>query len=132
MASHCPKCGTPAVSQIQPYCMGCGNSLNSSSVSSSTQGNYNNPTTNGKEQPKTWYLESILATILCCLPVGVIAILNANRVEDRFKAGDFQGAQKASDEAKKYIIIASILGIISIFITIISGVLQIIFENVGS
>ena len=30
--------------------------------------------------PKTWMAESILVTILCCLPFGIIGIVNAAKV----------------------------------------------------
>ena len=31
-------------------------------------------------RPKTWLIESILATLFCCLPFGIVGIVNAARV----------------------------------------------------
>ena len=28
-------------------------------------------------QPKTWLVESILVTLFCCLPFGIVGIVNA-------------------------------------------------------
>ena len=50
--------------------------------------------------PRTWLAESILATILCCLPFGIVGIVYAARVENRFYGGDIEGAKAASREAK--------------------------------
>ena len=51
--------------------------------------------------PKTWLVESILATLFCCLPFGIAGIVNAAKVESRFFAGDTEGALRASQEAGK-------------------------------
>jgi hypothetical protein len=61
--------------------------------------------------PKTWLVESILVTVLCCLPFGIAGIINAAKVESRYYAGDLEGAQRASDEAKKWTKIGFIISI---------------------
>lgn len=64
--------------------------------------------------PKTYLVESIVATILCCLPFGVVGIVNASRVESRFYAGDLDGAERASREAAKWTKISVGVGLASI------------------
>ncbi|MFZ1687714.1 MAG: CD225/dispanin family protein [Flavobacteriales bacterium] len=54
------------------------------------------------ERPKNWLVESILATIFCCLPFGIAGIVNAAAVNERFDRGDFAGALSASKEAAKW------------------------------
>lgn len=61
--------------------------------------------------PKTWLVESILVTIFCCLPFGIAGIVNAAKVESRFYAGDIEGANRASAEAKKWTMISFWIGI---------------------
>ena len=61
--------------------------------------------------PKTWLVESILATLFCCLPFGIAGIVNASRVESRFYAGDVEAANRASANAKKWTLWAFGLGI---------------------
>lgn len=62
--------------------------------------------------PKTWLVESILVTILCCLPFGIIGIINASKVESKFNSGDVQGAFQASEDAKKWVYRGAITGIV--------------------
>lgn len=68
-----------------------------------------------KYPPKNWLIESILVTLFCCLPFGIAGIINASKVESRFYAGDFEGAERSSAEAKKWTKIGfwvSLVGII--------------------
>ena len=39
-----------------------------------------NPLDSKPECPKTWMVESVLATIFCCLPFGIVGIINASKV----------------------------------------------------
>jgi hypothetical protein len=52
--------------------------------------------------PKNWLVESILVTLMCCLPFGIAGIVFASRVEGKHYAGDIEGAQRDADEAKKW------------------------------
>jgi hypothetical protein len=52
--------------------------------------------------PRTWFVESILVTIFCCLPFGIAGIVNASRVETRHRLGDYTGAIRSSEEAGKW------------------------------
>jgi hypothetical protein len=45
---------------------------------------------------------SILATVLCCLPAGIVAIIYAAQVNGKLQAGDIAGAQLASKNAKMW------------------------------
>jgi hypothetical protein len=66
-------------------------------------------------QPKNYLVESILVTLFCCFPPGIVAIINASKVDSRYASGDFDGAQQASDEAKKwmkYALIGSVVFIV--------------------
>lgn len=52
--------------------------------------------------PKTWLAESILATLFCCLPFGIVGIVKASQVESRFRGGDYNGALQSSKDAAKW------------------------------
>jgi hypothetical protein len=41
-----------------------------------------------------------MATIFCCIPVGIFAIIRANEVNKKLAAGDYAGAVQASNSAK--------------------------------
>ena len=62
-------------------------------------------------KPKNWLVESILATIFCCLPFGVAGIVFAAQVNSKYQAGDYAGALQASKEAGKWTKIAFWIGI---------------------
>lgn len=50
--------------------------------------------------PKTWLVESILVTCFCCLPFGIIGIVNATKIEGEYNAGNYQQALQYSRQAK--------------------------------
>ncbi len=52
--------------------------------------------------PRNWLAESILVTIFCCLPFGIVGIINAANVNTRWAVGDYDGAQRASEEAARW------------------------------
>jgi hypothetical protein len=66
---------------------------------------------NAQQPPKTWLLESILVTIFCCLPLGIVGIINASKVESKFYAGDVAGANQASADAGKWTKIGFFVGL---------------------
>jgi len=72
----------------------------------------------GQKPPKSWLVESILASIFCCTPFGIVGIFNATKVESRFYAGDIAGANHASAEAAKWTKVAMFvqLGILICYI----------------
>lgn len=46
------------------------------------------------------------------MPFGIAGIINAAKVESKFSAGDIAGANRASEEAKKWTTVSFILGIV--------------------
>jgi predicted secreted protein len=80
---------------------------------------------NGQVIPPTSYLVgAILATLFCCLPFGIPAIVNAAKVESRWYAGDKYGAIDASNKARSWmwasIIAGGVFGLLY-FIVVILG-----------
>jgi hypothetical protein len=73
--------------------------------------------------PKNWLAESILVTIFCCLPFGIVGIVNASQVNTKYAAGDYAGAERASKEAGKWTRIGFFIGIGLIALYIIGVVL---------
>lgn len=109
--AYCPRCGKPLVEQnVQPnnhnihFCPNCGkpNSLNATFCASCGK-----PLTSQPEEkptqntcPPSYLVWSILTTILCCLPFGIISIVFANKVEKLWYMGQYKEAQNASEKAK--------------------------------
>lgn len=69
--------------------------------------------------PKSWLVESILVTILCCLPFGIAGIVNASKVESRWYSGDKAGARRASEEAARWTKIGFFGGLVVIIVYVI-------------
>ncbi len=90
----------------------------STSAYGSTQPAYG-PTPNAGMKPKNWLVESILVTLFCCLPFGIVAIIQAARVDSRFAAGDLEGALQSSKEAGKWTSISFFVGLAVIVIYMI-------------
>jgi hypothetical protein len=61
--------------------------------------------------PKNWLVESILVTLFCCLPFGIVGIINAASVNTKWAQGDYDGAQSASANAGKWTKIGFFIGI---------------------
>ena len=49
-----------------------------------------------------YLVHSILVTLFCCLPCGIVGIVYAAQVNPKQSAGDYAGAQSASDSAKMW------------------------------
>lgn len=79
----------------------------------------------GNNPPKNWLIESILVTILCCPPFGIVGIINAANVNSRWATGDYEGAKRASIEAGRWtkigFFVSIALGVLSILAIIAFG-----------
>ena len=69
--------------------------------------------------PPNYLVQSILATIFCCLPLGIVAIVFAAQVNGKWQAGDHAGAMNASKQAKTWSMISIGIGVVVILIAII-------------
>ena len=78
--------------------------------------------------PKNWLVESILITLFCCLPFGIVSIVYATKVETLWNAGQRDEAMQASLNAGKWVrigffsgIAAMVIYLIMIFLGVIAG-----------
>ena len=62
------------------------------------EGDNNEPKTQPRK-PDNYLVESILATVFCCIPFGVVGIVYAAQVGSLYAAGDYDGANEASSKA---------------------------------
>jgi Interferon-induced transmembrane protein/zinc-ribbon domain len=82
-ARSCPSCGTPVQTFAVPG------------------------------QVPNYLTQSILVTLCCCLPLGIVAIVYSTQVNSKLAMGDVAGAVIASNNAKMWAWIAFGLGILS-------------------
>lgn len=91
--------------------------------------NANNGTYGQPQKPingTTYLIFAIISTILCCLPLGIVAIVYACKINSLQKNGDYAGAQNAAKKAKMFTIIGTVAAlVVSIFYIIFAVVIGI-------
>ena len=55
---------------------------------------------------------AILATLFCCLPAGVVAIVYAAQVDSKWNTGDTAGAMDAAKNAKTWCLVSAGVGLL--------------------
>ena len=61
-------------------------------------------------KPDNNMLWAILSTVFCCLPLGIVSIVYASKVNGLYTAGNYDEAQAAADKAKNWAMICMRLG----------------------
>ncbi len=117
---ECNECGK-SISDKAEVCPSCGYSKENTQVTP-TQPDPILTTARNDIYVESHLAKAILVTIFCCLPFGIVAIVNAASVNGKLQAGDVISAKLASDNADKYanwsIIGGALAGIIWFFIVI--------------
>ena len=62
------------------------------------------------EQVPNHLVWAILATLFCCLPLGIVSIVHAAKVDGLRLSGNIAGAREMSEKAKMWAIYAAISG----------------------
>lgn len=78
--------------------------------------------------PNSFLVPSILATIFCCFPFGIAGIINALKVNEAYRIGNYIEAKKCSERAEEWSKISAGVVII-IFLLVITIILIIHFSN---
>jgi len=78
------------------------------------------------------YLVPSIISLFCCLPLGIVAVIFAARVNGQVQAGDTAGALESSRKAKMFSYIGLILGLIWIAIWVVMTVLGIGIGALGN
>ncbi|MBR1712119.1 MAG: CD225/dispanin family protein [Alloprevotella sp.] len=78
------------------------------------QAGQNNAATGGSYQPQpdNWLVWAVLVTLCCCMPFGIVAIYKSAKVNPYYESGAYAQAQQAAGEAKKWVIIGAVCGLI--------------------
>lgn len=67
------------------------------------------------EEPVNWIpylILSIISTVCCCIPVGIVAIFYTVKINTAVSSGDAESARHAANMAKIWIIVAVVVGIV--------------------
>jgi hypothetical protein len=107
------------------FCQGCGFELTGSTQHSG--GQWVPP---AQHQPiKNYLVESILVTTLCCLPFGIVALLNSVRVDTEVARGDYAAANRSAEAAKKYSIWGAVSQLVIYFLVIVIAMIAAILTE---
>ena len=91
--------------------------------------NANNGTYGQPQKPingTTYLIFAIISTLLCCLPLGIVAIVYASKINSLQRSGDYAGAQNAAKKEKMFTIIGTVAAlVVSIFYIIFAIVIGI-------
>lgn len=125
----CSQCGANNA-DTAAVCVQCGRNLQAATPATPLQ-------TPGVVLPpsatvQNYLVFAILATVFCCLPAGIPAIVYAAQVNSKMQGGDLAGAQAASNNAKMWCLISLGLGLGSIVlygVLIMAGVLSGIHQH---
>ena len=102
---HCTSCGA-SIGGTNRFCSNCG---------ASTSGDQNNV--------PNYLVPAILTTIFCCVPLGIVSIVYAAKVNGQIAQGDVEGAKRSSEQAKLWAWISFGVGIAVYSIFVILPVL---------
>jgi len=61
-------------------------------------------------RPNNHLALAIVTTVLCCVPFGIVAIVQASKVNRLYSEENYEAANRASASAKKWSIIGMIVG----------------------
>ncbi len=67
-------------------------------------------------KPNNHLAWAILSTIFCCLPLGIVSIVYASKVDGLYNAGDIAGASNAANKAQSYALWGTVVGFICILL----------------
>lgn len=113
-AAQCPHCGAPQQNAFASQ------KTNGASVNVAV-GNVGHGTASSAVLPKpnSWLVWSILSTLFCCLPFGIVGIVFASKVDSAWNAGRYDEAQDAASKAKTFTLISMGLGLAVILVYVI-------------
>lgn len=79
-------------------------------------------------KPDNFLVWAILSTVICCLPLGIVAIVYANKVDSLWYAERYEEAEEALKKAKMWTYISAGVGVVgvilSMFIMLIIAILS--------
>lgn len=119
---NCPNCGTSNLDNAS-VCVNCGRSLSAGAPSPYTPppppSNFGAPPPVGAATIPNYLWQSIVVTLCCCLPLGIVSIIFSAQVNSKLAQGDIAGAQEASQKAKMFALIGFGVGIVVIILSMI-------------
>lgn len=73
---------------------------------------------------QTYMIPAVLVTLFCFLPTGIAAIVFASQVTAKLNSGDLAGAEKASANARTWVIVSAVAGVILVGIVLLASLVS--------
>jgi hypothetical protein len=90
-------------------------------------------------KPNNWLWQSIVVTLFCCVPLGIVGIVHAAKVDVLYYNGKYSEAEAVARSARNWTILAFLIGLVLIISWIsvfnneeMSGFMEKIMENSAS
>jgi len=75
-------------------------------------------------RPNSYLALSIISTIICCMPLGIVSIIYATKVNSLYEDGNYDEANRASKNAKTW-------GLVSIGVAFLGWLLYILIFGIA-
>ncbi len=99
---YCTQCGSE-ISNEQKFCTNCGVKTNAdSNYPQETSRSQSTSPPSQKPYIENHLAKAIFVTLFCCIPLGIVSIVNAASVNGKLQAGDIEGARIASEKADSW------------------------------
>ena len=70
-------------------------------------------------KPDNYLVWAILSTVFCCLPLGIVAIVKASKLDALWAQGLQEEAIEAANDAKKWSIIGAVAGVLGVVLYVV-------------
>lgn len=100
---YCKKCGSELPEGAR-FCISCG---------CDQQSDLSMPARNAAaRRPDNYLWLSILVTLFCCMPFGIVGIIYSSKTDSYFDSGDTASAMRSSSKAKSWALWGLVLTVI--------------------
>ena len=127
---YCTNCGA-VISRSTNFCINCGAATEAESAPSPAR----QPSMRASpplQSVPNYLVWAILATVFCCMPLGVVAIVHAAQVNGKWQAADYDGAIETSNKAGTWCWVSFWVGLAPLIIWVLVVVFAIVFAAGGS
>lgn len=110
----CKQCGQP-IPENSRFCTNCGAPVPMDAPQPGptyAQSQQTSRSTMMADRPKSYLAMAILSTIFCCLPLGIVSIVYAAKVDNYWNVGDYIHAEESSRKARGWMIAAIVTSVV--------------------
>ncbi len=122
--NYCSECGA-VMDPSSQFCQNCGapNTMQRTQGQAVGYGAPNREAPHLRHVPDipNYLVQSILVTLCCCWPLGIVAIVYAAQVNGKRDSGDYLAAENCSEKAKIWCWVSFGLGIVSNLLLVLAA-----------